>query len=269
MGPLVFCDSHRNPALVAKMIATLDNISNGRVNYGVGAGWRKIEQLRYGLPWIDSPVERIKRMEEGIEIVRLMWTEESPSFEGTYYSIKNAVCNPKPVQKPHPPIWFAGHGVRMLKAVAKYADAWNWFLTTVEEEKALLQTLKGSCDAIGRDFNDIEISWEGRVLIAKDDDRLKEKIKVIHKFSPRYPLSSEKGMMEVPPYESVQQEAVGTSHEVLDFRTNSFVGAPDQIRERMMKYIEIGVQHFVLTFIDYPSTEGIELFAEKVLPYLR
>ena len=269
LGPLVFCDAHRNPALVAKMVATLDNISHGRINYGVGAGWRKTEQLRYGLPWLDSSIGRIKRMEEGIEIVRRMWTEDSATFDGKYYRISEAVCNPKPVQKPHPPIWIAGHGPVMLKTVARYANAWNWFLTTAEEHEALLWKLRKSCEDIGRNFNEIEISWQGRILIAKNDQSVKEKIAEIHRFSPRYPLSTQTPVMEVPSYESVQREALGSNREVLDFRAHGLVGTPDQVRAQMQKYIEIGVKHFILTFIDYPSTDGIQLFAEEVLRSLR
>ncbi len=269
LGPLVFCDSHRSPALVAKMIATLDNISGGRVNYGVGAGWRRIEQLRYGLPWIDRPLERIKRMEEGIELVKKMWTEEKPSFDGAYYKIQDAVCNPKPVQKPHPPILIAGQGPRMMNAVARHANAWNWFLTTVTEHERLIQTLRRSCDDVGRSFKEIEISWQGRILIAKNEAKVEEKINEIHKLSPRYPLSAQKKVMEIPAYESVQDEALGNDHTFLDFRAHGLIGTPDQVREQLQKYIDIGVSHFILTFIDFPAMDGIQLFADKVMSSLK
>jgi len=269
LGTMVLCDTHRNPALVAKMVSTLDNISEGRVNYGIGAGWRKIEQMSYGLPWLDKPSDRVKRTEEGIEIVRRMWTEDRPSFEGTYYSIRDAICNPKPVQKPHPPIWIAGQGERMLILVAKYADGWNWMSTTVDEHQKLINTIRESCERIGRNHNDITMSWQGRILIARSRADLKEKIDAIHRLNPRYPLSMDKNTMEVPAYESVQRDVLGANAQVIDFRAQGLVGTPDEIIERMRRYVDIGVQHFILQFIDYPSTDGIELVAEKVMPAFR
>lgn len=269
LGPLVLCEAHRSPALVAKMVSTLDNISEGRVNFGVGAGWRKIEQVSYGLPWLEKPLDRVKRTEEGIEIVRRMWTEDRPNFEGKYYRIRDATCNPKPVQKPYPPIWIAGHGERMLKLVAKYADGWNWMSTTVDEHQKLINTIRESCERIGRNHDNITMSWQGRILIARSRADLKEKIDAIHRLNPRYPLSLDRNVMEVPAYESVQRDVLGASAELIDFRAQGLVGTPEEIVERMRRYMDIGVQHFILQFLDYPSTDGIELVAEKVMPALR
>jgi len=269
LGPFVLCDAHRNPALVAKMVATLDNISGGRVDYGIGAGWNRVEQESYGMPWLEKPIERIKRMEEGIEIVKKMWTEDKPSFEGEYYRIKEAICLPKPVQKPHPPIWVAGQGERMLKAVAKYANGWNWFSTTAEQHRKLMDMIRKWCEVLGRNYNDIAISWQGRTLIAKNKVNLEEKIDRIRRLNPRYPLSIEKKAMKIPPYPFFHQAVTGGSSETMDFRTLGLVGTPEEIIERMRQYIDVGVKYFMHIFIDFPSTEGIELFAEKVIPALR
>ena len=268
LGTFVLCDAHRNPALVAKMVATLDNISNGRVNYGIGAGWHGVEQVSYGLPWLEKPIERIKRMEEGIEIVKRMWTEDKPSFEGKYYRINEAICNPKPVQKPHPPIWIAGQGKRMLKTVAKYADGWNWFSTTVEQHEELINLIRKSCETLGRNYNDIAISWQGRILIARNQADLKKKINQIRRLNPHYPLSLERKVMKIYPYQFLHRAAVGGELETIDFRAHGLVGTPDEIIERIQQYIDIGVKHFILMFIDYPSIDGIELFGEKVMSRL-
>ena len=101
LGTMVLCNSFRKPALLAKMAATLDVISNGRLEFGIGAGTQKDEHIAYGIPF-SNPSVRIDRMKEAVEIIKTMWTQEKASYEGKYYRIKEAVCEPKPMQKPHP-----------------------------------------------------------------------------------------------------------------------------------------------------------------------
>ncbi|MGA2237921.1 MAG: LLM class flavin-dependent oxidoreductase [Candidatus Bathyarchaeia archaeon] len=263
LGTSVLCDSHRNPALMAKMAATLDDLSGGRVDYGIGAGWHEIEQTSYGLPWLEKPIERIRRMEEGIEVVKRMWTEDKANFSGKYYRIKEATCYPKPIQKPHPPIWIGARGERMLKSVARYADAWNYFSTTVQQHRDLMNVIRKSCELLCRNYDHIMMSWEGMILIAETEEKLKTEIAEIHRYSPRYPISMERKVTEMPRYPYPMQYP-----ESYDFRAQNLFGTPDQIVERLQQYIDIGVKYFTLSFLDYPSTEGIELFAERVIPEL-
>jgi probable F420-dependent oxidoreductase len=269
LGPMVLADGVRNPALLAKMASTLDNISGGRLDYGIGAGWHRVEQESYGLPWLEKPIERISRMEEGIEIVKKMWTEEEPSFEGKYYRIRNAICNPKPVQKPHPPIWIPGQGKRMLQTVARYADGWEWFSSTVEEHRNLICTIKKNCEKIGRNPNSILFSWHGSILIAKNNSDLKEKINYIRQLNPHYPLSFEQEIMQKYIYPFAQEMGVEAESATINFRARNLVGDPDEIIDRIQSYVDIGVSHFILSFLDYPSTEGLEMFTEKVIPAFR
>lgn len=125
LGTLVLCNSYREPSVLAKMASTLDNISNGRLEFGIGAGWFEAEYRAYGIPFENAPV-RISRLREGIQVIKKMWTEENPRFEGKYYTIRDAFCNPKPVQEPHPPIWIGGSGEKLLlRVVAEFADGCN------------------------------------------------------------------------------------------------------------------------------------------------
>ena len=127
IGQIVTCNSYRNPSLVAKMLSTLDIISNGRVELGIGAGWYEHEYIAYGY-YFPSNVSRIKQLDESLNIIKTMWKEKRPSFEGKYYRIKEAICNPKPIQKPHPIIMIGGSGEKyLLKVVAKHADRYNLF----------------------------------------------------------------------------------------------------------------------------------------------
>ena len=156
LGTLVTGVTYRHPSVLAKMAATLDVLSKGRLFMGIGAAWNQEESLAYGIPFFPNK-ERLVRLEEAIQIIRKMWTEEEPaaSFNGKYYQINNAYCNPKPIQKPSPPIMVGGSGERYtLKIVAKYADACNLF-GSVETVKRKLSVLNEHCKSVGRDYDSI------------------------------------------------------------------------------------------------------------------
>jgi alkanesulfonate monooxygenase SsuD/methylene tetrahydromethanopterin reductase-like flavin-dependent oxidoreductase (luciferase family) len=122
IGQVVTCSSYRNPALLAKMLSTLDIISEGRIELGIGAGWHKEEYRQYGYDFPPAPI-RIEQLDESITIIKSMWTEGRATFRGKHYSINGAICNPKPIQKPHPVVMVGGEGERyLLKIAAKHAD---------------------------------------------------------------------------------------------------------------------------------------------------
>jgi alkanesulfonate monooxygenase SsuD/methylene tetrahydromethanopterin reductase-like flavin-dependent oxidoreductase (luciferase family) len=133
------------------MLSTLDIISNGRVELGIGAGWYEQEYTAYGYDF-PSNVSRIKQLDESISIIKAMWKEERTSFEGKYYNIKEAICNPKPIQKPHLIIMIGGSGEKyLLKVVAKHADRYNLFFGTPNEMKTKISLLKEYCNSVRRD----------------------------------------------------------------------------------------------------------------------
>lgn len=145
-GTLVTGNSYRHPAVLANIAATLDVISGGRVEMGIGAGWWEMEYEAYG---IDYPhvSERIYAMEEALQVMRALWTEERANFSGKFYTIRDALCEPKPVQKPHIPIWVGGSGPQLtLRAVARHADGWNTFLGPREGYTQLLGALERHCE---------------------------------------------------------------------------------------------------------------------------
>jgi alkanesulfonate monooxygenase SsuD/methylene tetrahydromethanopterin reductase-like flavin-dependent oxidoreductase (luciferase family) len=171
LGALVLNINNRNPALLAKMVSTLDEISNGRVEVGIGAGGTnraerqkvlgyEYEFHAYGIPFPLNPGIRIEKLEEGLIIMKKMWTQNFSSFQGDYYSINNAVCEPLPIQKPHPPIWIGGmKGKKMLKVIAKYADGWNIMrASTITDYKDAQEKLGKICKKIDRDITNIQLS---------------------------------------------------------------------------------------------------------------
>jgi F420-dependent oxidoreductase-like protein len=158
LGIMVTGNTYRHPAVLANMAATVDHISHGRLDFGIGAGWYELEHRSYGLP-LYAPGERIRRLGEACEVIRRLWTQETTDFHGAYYHLQAARCEPKPAQQPHPPVVIGGHGERLtLRVVAQQADIWNTVPDTVEEYQQKCAALETHCAAVGRDPTAIERS---------------------------------------------------------------------------------------------------------------
>lgn len=231
-GPIVLCQSYRNPALVAKMGATLQQLSNGRFVLGMGAGWFETDYDSYGYKYPAVPSVRLGQMEEAIQIIYKMWKESPATFEGKYYQVKNAYCEPTP--DPLPPLLIGAGGEKLaLRLVAKYADWWN-YCDTVEVYAHKLAVLKTHCEAIGRDFNEIEKTWDGlQITIAETEAEAKQ--------------IYEKSIFK---------------------RRGAAVGTPAQVTEQLLAFMNVGVTGFFLRFDDFPSLKGMKLFTEEVMPKL-
>jgi F420-dependent oxidoreductase-like protein len=239
LGTMVSCNAHRNPALLAKTAATLDVLSNGRLEFGIGAGAQAAEHFAYGF---DFPKLRVRteRLGEALEVIIKMWTQQKATYRGEHYTLKNAVCEPKPLQQPHPPITVGGSEEKYtMKATAKYADRFDWgFIPSVESYKRKLEVLESHCKKIGRDFDEIERScWpSGQILIAENQKDLDKKIS---KFKPQ-------------------------NSKLEDFKKTTFAGTPKECRESLQIYVDLRVTYFMLYFADLPSIDGLKLFADAV-----
>ena len=157
MGLLVTGITYRNPALLAKLATTVDHLSGGRLEFGIGAAWAANEHEMYGIPGLDH---RVGLLSEGLQVVKSLWTRERTDFDGRYFKMKNAVANPKPIQKPHPPIWVGASGPSTLRLVARHADVWNMTSGVAEHQKAIetSKALDEACATIGRDPAEIRRS---------------------------------------------------------------------------------------------------------------
>jgi len=239
LGTMVTCASFRNPALLAKIAATVDVVSGGRLEFGVGAGVQETEHRAYGFPFPTASI-RIERMKEAVEIIKALWSEEKASYNGEHYSLKAAVCEPKPLQKPHPPITIGGSGEKLLlKVTAQHADRYDWgYVPSIALYKHKLQVLESHCNAVGRDFREIERScWPGgQVVIARNQGELRGKI-----------------AQEKP-----------KSLALADFERTSLIGTPDECAKKLQPYVDLGVTHFMLFFGDLPRLGSLRLFAETV-----
>src|SRR5579884_123188 len=163
VGLMVTGNTYRHPAVLANMGATVDVISHGRLDFGIGAGWNELESNMYGIP-LYTPGERIRRLGEACEVIKLLWTEPVANFDGKYYQLRDARCEPKPVQKHYTPFVIGGSGEQLtLRVVAKYADIWNFSGGSVDLFKHKQEVLDGYCKEIGRDPATIQRSIQRQV----------------------------------------------------------------------------------------------------------
>jgi F420-dependent oxidoreductase-like protein len=235
LGHLVTCNLFRTPSYLAKIASTVDVISNGRLEFGIGAGWYEEECKGFGIPF-PSPRERIERLGEALEITRRMWdnNEKATNFHGKYYQLHGAINYPKPLQKPHPPIWIGGNGRRLLKLVAKYADRWNPNCSiSVFPEK--LQLLGKACEKTGRDARSIEITYALNTLIGDES------------------------------YTRKLLEKIEKEHLLFDFEAG-VVGTPETCVKTLENLRSMGVSYFIFILPNASEVEPLRMIAKEVIP---
>lgn len=233
VGHAVLCNSFRNPAHLAKMAATAQALSGGRVFVGIGAGWNEEEYHAYGWPFPSARV-RIEQLAESIQILRAMWSGHPATFEGKHYRIKGAYCEPRPT--PAPPIVVGGSGEKyLLRVVAEHADWWNYIYGDRESYAHKQEVLKEHCRAVGRDYDEIVQIPNVGVLIAESERELAK-------------------MKERP--------------DVRPPSPTTIVGTPEQVTEKLLEAIAQGGKQLAVNLLDAPRPEGTWLFAAAVMPHL-
>jgi F420-dependent oxidoreductase-like protein len=237
LGTLVTGIIYRHPTILAKIGATLDVLSKGRLFMGIGAAWNESESKAYGIPF-PTTRERFRRLEESVQIIKRMWTEERANFDGHYYKVHDAYCNPKPIQKPHPPIMIGGSGEReTLKLVAKYADACNLF-GSPQIVKKKLDVLREHCKRVGRDYNSILKTKLGVVLMDKDRAALDKRV------ADRF-----KGVPE-------------------DMRKEfAVIGTPEEAKRQIETFRDSGIDYFITGFEWGREVQSAQLFANEVMKH--
>ena len=230
-GSIVMSQSYRNPALVARMATTLQALTGGRFVLGIGAGWKRDEYQAYGYEY-PEPATRIHQLEEAVQIIRQMFSQPRASFQGRYYHIENAICEPKP--NPVVPIMIGGGGKQLtLRVVARYADWWNFPGGTFEHYSELLDILRTHCATVGRDYASIKKTWGAEcVAVAPTHDAALK-------------------MAQASPFYDAKDAVLGT---------------PDEVAAQLKRFTDVGVEHFILRFADFPHNASASLFIKEVLP---
>jgi F420-dependent oxidoreductase-like protein len=244
VGTIVLGNTYRHPAVVAKMAAQVDIISNGRLILGMGAGWQRNEHEAYGIPFYTMR-ERLERLDEACEVIRSLWTVHRANFKGRYYQLSNAPLEPKPVQKPHPELMIGGSGERVtLRIVAKHADHWNvWGGPKVLARKS--KVLEEHCANVGRDSRTIMRSVNMALLITNTPSEIDQ---------------------------LAQTVAVRLGSHAGDARDTCLAGSPDQIREQLHELKAAGANTiFIPTFLRPLAELGrdMDTFIAEIAPEFR
>ncbi len=246
VGSLVFCNSYRSPPLHAKMVATLDNLSNGRLEFGIGAGWKKMEYEAYGYPFPDD-LTRIAQLGEAIQIIKGVLTHDKFTFEGEHYHVKDIVSFPKPVQKPHPKVWVGTMRgkEKMLELIAKYGDginvAWTFSPSQCEEIFSKLDKL---CKVNGRDSTEMGKSVGLWTRCFVSDEEMNHTITE---------NAAKRGVSEKKYRERISSALWGT---------------PKMMVERLRQHLDLGVSHIILMLPHGEELDQIKLIGQNVLSKL-
>ena len=240
LGVLVSCNSYRNPGLLAKSVVTIDHISNGRVEMGMGAGWMEEEYLAYGYEF-PSIGRRLEELGEALEVIDSLLSKPRTDFAGKHYRFTDAPFEPKPLQQPMPmTLGGAGRNV-MLRLVARHAHRWNCPMPAVGEIEELIGVLGNHCREIGRDPKEITISEQVAIVLGKDDAGYREK-------------------------RELADSMIGCFVEDIDGM--AVCGTANRVADVLAAKLEKGVQDFAILFGDLGMTDTLELFVSEVLPQL-
>ncbi|MEU3662054.1 TIGR03560 family F420-dependent LLM class oxidoreductase [Streptomyces sp. NPDC032940] len=236
LGVLVSCNGFRNPALLAKMVTTIDVISKGRAMLGIGAGWHEEECRAYGLPF-QSTGERLEGLAEAVQICRAMFTEQAPRFSGTYHRIDEPINVPAPLHPEGPPILIGGGGEKVLiPTVARYGDACNFFgaPATVRHKIGVLEK---ACAAVGRDSDEISRTWLGHAIVTESETELQEGLERLGALLGRAPGA---------------------------VRGFALCGTRDEVRRQVAEYRAAGADGLIVTVLDPGDLDHLRLVGETV-----
>jgi len=242
LGSLVLNNTFRYPQLLAKMAATLDVVSNGRLELGMGAGWFKPEHEMFGLPYRTHST-RIAMLIESIQLIKSLWGDEMITYDGNFYHVKDAICLPKPVQKPNPPILVGGYSDRILDLVAKYADKANFLILSSRKFAERAEILKEKCRKVGRDYSDIPKSFFGEAMVVRSENEAKEQIK-----------------------RRLKERKISVKN-VADYSEKCIIGTSKRCVERIVEYKKAGAEEFMLVFPNLDMKQ-IKIFADSVISCL-
>jgi alkanesulfonate monooxygenase SsuD/methylene tetrahydromethanopterin reductase-like flavin-dependent oxidoreductase (luciferase family) len=263
LGTIHLAQPFRAPAIAAKMAATLDAVSGGRLIFFYDCGWQETEVRAYGLDW-PVEAERIARMEDGLDLINALWSAETPlDFRGQFFSTQAAMCRPGPLQRPRPPIWLGeARDARWLDAIVRHADGWNSVPASPARLRSKIDALRAACERAGREFTELELSLEIQILLASTEAEVKAAARAIANLPP-----SKRGQPRQDIVAALEPASAGAPlHATID---DWLVGTPDDVIRQLREYLALGVSHFMLWFVDFPRLDGLRLFADEVAPAFR
>jgi len=268
LGTIHLGNGFRHPPLTAKMVATLDWISGGRVEFFFDPGWREREHTAYGFQWEPDRAVRVARTREALEICELMWTGESVSYDGRFYSIKDAICTPPPRQPNGPRVWL-GEALddESLGLIAERADVWNSVPASVRLLKDKIARVDRSCELLGRDPATLVKTLETQVLVyrdRRDAEVLFERFAALRSQHP-----SGDAMTDVMAFFREVNPQLESYERMEDFYDEFVIGTPDEGTEKLSAYRDLGIDEVICWFMDFPDPTSMERLATEVIPRFR
>jgi len=258
--PIHLCNNFRSPGIVAKAFSTMSHISDGRVELFYDYGWRKKEFEMYGIDFGENDGCRIDQMIEGLEVIRGLFKEDRFSFNGKFYRLNNAICNPKPVK--NIPVWMGEvNNSKMLSAIVKYADMFNSMPCSIEAFRKKKEILRGECEKQGRDFSKIGLSLETQILIRESEEEINE---IFESFGDLKKMNKSYDDDVLAQFKA-SNPAMGNYSSRKDLEKEYMIGTPQTIKKKIEEFVNEGVSHFMLWFMDFPNPKGIKLFAKEVI----
>lgn len=262
--PIHLCNNFRSPGVVAKTFATMSHISEGRVGLFYDYGWRRAEFDAYGINFGESSEDRIKQMDEGLTVITGLLEEDNFSYDGNYYKIKNAICNPKPVRRI--PIWMGeADNPYMVSSIVKHADVFNSMPCSPESFQDKIDIIKEECEKQGRDFANIGLSLETQILIRRTNEEIEEDLNDYSKLI----IKNNSFDDDIPSQLEATTPNSADFNKPENLKKKFIIGTPVEVKGKLDQYIAKGVDHFMLWFMDYPDNHGIDLFAKEVLLYYK
>lgn len=234
LGTSVLCNSYRHPAVLAKMAATLDVISEGRLDLGLGAGWFQREFEAYGIPF-PSVRDRVSALDEALHVIRAVWTEANPTYAGKFYTLDGAICDPPPVQLPHPPLWIGGEGDRVHRIAAKSAQGVNVRWWSPQQVTQRRDFLARECVSVGRDPESLRLSVTALLAPTEssgDESRIRAEFASI----------PESGLI---------------------------VGSRERCLERIREYQACGIDQFLFTVPHVVKSDYLHVIGRDILPAIK
>jgi len=241
LGTYVLCNQFRHPSLLARMVSTLDNVSRGRLELGVGAGWNRDEHIAFGFDW-NTHSTRVERLRETVEIVKKLWTENHVFYDGKHFRLEDATLEPKPSQNPHPPVWIGGNSEVIRKVAAELGDGWIPVLPSPKQLAFGVLQIREMMKYVGRSPQRLQVAYGGSgcAIIAENENLVRKQAEPLIR-------------------------SMGKPKEEL----TCLIGTPEQCIQKIEQYQKAGAQKIVAGFYDFPSLKGLNLFAKSVIPYFK
>lgn len=268
LGSIHLGNEFRHAPLVGKMAATLDYISGGRLEFFIDPGWRERELVAYGYEWEADRTVRASRVDEAIELIRLLWTGKTVDYKGEHYTLDRAICTPVPVQRPGPRVWIGeAFDEATLDLIARHADVWNSMPAGLSVLEDKLARVEDACRSRGRDPSTLARTLETQVLIYDSRAEADVLFERFAELRDKYP--SGEATADIVEFVATTNPNLSGQTTVDDLLDEFVIGTPDEVAEKLRAYAALGISEIMCWFMDFPDLRSMRRLATEVLPMVR